>query len=122
MATFTFLLCTEPLKFEATDTVLNLAEAMLRKGHSICGIFLFGSGVYNMKKDIETGKTVRNLPKRLEDFCQEHDIEVVGCSTWIAATGIKPADRIDHSKEEGLGELSTWITTSDKLLVFGSGR
>ncbi len=122
MTTFTILLSTEPLKFEAVDTALNVAEALIRKGHKIQGIFLFGSGVQNLKKDTETGKTVRNLPKRLEQFCAEHHVDVTGCSTWIAASGIKQADLIQGAKEEGLGELSTLLARSDKIIAFGSGR
>jgi sulfur relay (sulfurtransferase) complex TusBCD TusD component (DsrE family) len=76
-----------------------------------------------MKQGGETGMSVRNLPKRLEEFCTNNGIEVVGCSTWLSACGLKcPDDAIAGAKEEGLGELSTWITNSDKLLVFGSGR
>lgn len=122
MTTFTFLLSTEPLKYEAADTVLNLAEALIRKGHKIEGIFLYGSGVQNLKGDTETGKTVRNLPRRLEKFCKDHNVEVTGCTTWIAASGIKQGDMIQGAKEEGLGELSTMFAHSDKVIVFGSGR
>ncbi len=122
MTTFTILLSTEPLKFEAVDTALNVAEALLRKGHKINGIFLYGSGVQNLKKDVETGKTVRNLPKRLEQFSQENHIEVTGCTTWIAASGIKQGEMIQGAKEEGLGELSTLLAHSNKVIAFGSGR
>jgi sulfur relay (sulfurtransferase) complex TusBCD TusD component (DsrE family) len=107
MTTFTILLSTEPLKFEAVDTALNIAEALIRKGHIIHGIFLYGSGVQNLKKDTETGKTVRNLPKRLEQFSKEYHVEVTG---------------IQGAKEEGLGELSTLLAHSDKVIAFGSGR
>ncbi len=122
MVTFTILLSTEPLKFEAMDTALSIAGALIHKGHKINGIFLFGSGVQGLKKDVETGKTVRNLPQRLEQFAQENHVQVTGCSTWIAASGIKQGDLISCAKEEGLGELSTLLAHSDKVIAFGSGR
>ncbi len=122
MTTFTFFLSTEPLKFEAMDTALNIAEVLLRKGHKINGIFLFGSGVQNLKSDVETGKTVRNLPKRLDQFSRDNHVEVFGCSTWIAASGLKQGDMISCAKEEGLGALSTLLAHSDKVIAFGSGR
>jgi sulfur relay (sulfurtransferase) complex TusBCD TusD component (DsrE family) len=122
MTTFTFLLSTEPLKYEAADTVLNLAEVLIHKGHKIEGIFLYGSGVQNLKGDTETGKTVRNLPRRLEQFCKDNNVAVKGCTTWIAASGIKQGEMIQGAKEEGLGELSTLFAHSDKVIVFGSGR
>ena len=57
MTTYTFLVCTEPYKFEATDTLINLCKAIIEKGNTIKGIFTFGSGVYNLKKDISWSST-----------------------------------------------------------------
>ena len=121
MTTYTFLLCTEPYKFEATDTLLNLCKAIIEKGNFIKGIFTFGSGVYNIKKNISTGTLTRNLPEKIENFCKEHDIPVAGCSTWVGLTGIKEENFIDSGRDEGLGELSNWAYESDKLIVFGTG-
>ena len=121
MTTYTFLLCTEPYKFEATDTLLNLCKAIIEKGHAIKGIFTFGSGVYNIKKNISTGASTRNLAEKIEKFCQEHDIPVAGCSTWVGLTGIKEENFINSGRDEGLGELSNWAYESDKLIVFGAG-
>jgi len=121
MTTYTFLVCTEPYKFEATDTLLKLCEAIIAKGNTIKGIFTFGSGVYNIKKDISTGTSTRNLPVKLENFCQKHGITVAGCSTWVGLTGIKEENFISPGKDEGLGELSNWAYESDKLIVFGAG-
>ncbi|MGB5910149.1 MAG: DsrE family protein [Promethearchaeia archaeon] len=121
MATYTFMVSTEPYKFEAMDSLLNLCKAVIEKGHSIKGIFFYGSGVYNIKKDIETGITVRNLPTRLEQFIKEHNIPVAGCTTWIGLCGLKEQCYIDGAKEEGLGELSNWTAESEKLIMFGTG-
>ncbi|MFX1275271.1 MAG: DsrE/DsrF/TusD sulfur relay family protein [Promethearchaeota archaeon] len=121
MTTYTFLLCTEPYKFEATDTLLKLCEAIIEKGNTIKGIFTFGSGVYNIKKDISTGTSTRNLPEKLENFCQKYGITVAGCSTWVGLTGINEENFISAGKDEGLGELSNWSYESDKLIVFGAG-
>ncbi|MFX1243177.1 MAG: DsrE family protein, partial [Promethearchaeota archaeon] len=52
MTSFTFVVCAEPYKYEAIDTVLNLSEAIIEKGHEITGIFFYGSGVYNIKEKI----------------------------------------------------------------------
>ena len=52
MVIFTFVVCSEPYKFEAIDTLINLGEAIIKKGHQILGIFLYGSGVYNVKGEI----------------------------------------------------------------------
>lgn len=121
MKTYTFLVCTEPYKFEATDTLLNLCKAIIEKGNKIKGIFTFGSGVYNIKKDISTGTSTRNLPEKLEKFCQENGIIVAGCSTWVGLTGINEENFIKSGEDQGLGDLSNWAYESDKLIVFGAG-
>lgn len=121
MTRYTIMVSTEPYKFEAADTMLPLCKAILEKGNSINGIFFFGSGVYNIKKDIDTGITVRNLPSKLEEFITENNIPVAGCTTWIGLCGLKENCFIDGAREEGLGEFSNWTGESDKLIVFGTG-
>ncbi len=121
MTSYTIVICTEPYKFEATDSMINLAKAIIAKGNSIKGIFLYASGVYNMKKDIDTGNHVRDLPQKLSDFAKENNIPIAGCQTWIGLAGIKEDTYIENSKNEGLGELSNWSAESDKLIVFGTG-
>jgi sulfur relay (sulfurtransferase) complex TusBCD TusD component (DsrE family) len=121
MTTYTIIVSTEPYKFEATDSLIALSRAILEKGNKIRVFFFYGSGVYNIKKDIETGITVRNLPKLLEDFIREHSIPVAGCTTWIGLCGLKESCFIEGAKEEGLGDLSNWSVESDKLIIFGTG-
>ncbi|MBD3197061.1 MAG: hypothetical protein GF317_18550 [Candidatus Lokiarchaeota archaeon] len=121
MVKYTFLVCTEPYKYEAIDSMLNIAEAILKKGNEIRGFFFFGSGVYNIKRDINPGTTCRNIPERLEKFIMKHNIKAVGCSTWISMTGLKSECFIDGAYEEGLGDLSNWVSESEKLIVFGAG-
>ncbi len=71
MVSFTFVVCAEPYKYEAMDTVLNLGEAIIKKGHEILGIFLYGSGVYNIKSKEITSDSVRDLSVRLSNFCKK---------------------------------------------------
>ena len=54
MTKYIFFISTEPYKFEAIDSMLKLGEAMIKKGHTIKGIFFFGTGVYNLKKEIKS--------------------------------------------------------------------
>ncbi|MHA1112491.1 MAG: DsrE/DsrF/TusD sulfur relay family protein [Promethearchaeota archaeon] len=121
MTSYTLMICSEPYKYEAMDSLLNLAKAIIEKGNTITGIFLYGSGVYNIKKDIETGRNLRNLPQKLSDFVKEHNIPVAGCTTWVGLVGVKPDTFIDGGEEQGLGDLSNWTGDSDKLIVFGAG-
>ena len=121
MAIFTFLICTEPYKFEAVDSLINLSEAILKKGHKIQGIFFYGSGVYNIKKNKLAGDSMRNLPERLEKFCDKWNLVLTACSTWLSFTGIQSTELIEGACQKGLTALSEMIENSDKLIVFGTG-
>ena len=121
MVVFTFVVCTEPYKFEATDTLLNLGRAILKKGHRILGIFFYGSGVYNVKKDINISQTMKNIPEQLETFIKENQITVSACSTWINFTGLSQEDFIVGACQVGLGGLSDLMARSDRIIVFGPG-
>ncbi len=121
MVVFTFVVCAEPYKFEAIDTMLNLGEAILKKGHQILGIFFYGSGVYNVKREINISSTMRNLPERLGNFIKENSLNLSVCSTWVNFTGLKPDDFIEEARQVGLGGLSEWMADSDRVIVFGPG-
>ena len=121
MTTYTFFISTEPYKFEAVDSLIELGKAMLAKGHSIKGLFFYGSGVYNLKKEISSGTSIRNIPAKIEQFANENNIPVAGCSTWVSLTGLKEEEFINGASEEGLGDFSNWSIESDKIIVFGAG-
>ena len=121
MSKYVFFISTEPYKYQAVDTLIKIGEAALRKGHEIMGIFFFGTGVYNLKKDISCGTSIRNIPEKVEQFCLENKIPVAGCSTWVSITGLKEQEFIEGASEEGLGDFSNWALEADKLIVFGAG-
>ena len=121
MVVFTFVVCAEPYKFEALDTMLNLGRAILKKGHKILGIFFYGSGVYSTKRDINISPSMRNLPKRLETFINENNTNLSACSTWVNFTGLKLEELIENASQVGLGGLSEWMAESDRVIVFGPG-
>ena len=121
MVSFTFVVCAEPYKYEAIDTVINLGKAIIEKGHSITGIFLYGSGVYNIKSREITSDSVRNLSERLSNFCGKSNTDLKACSTWISFTGIQTSEFIKGGVQEGLGALSDMISRSDKVIFFGPG-
>jgi len=121
MAKFTFVVSTEPYKYQGIESMLNIAESVVRKGHEINLIFLYGSGVNNLKKELNIASDTRNIPARLQSFVTENNVKLAGCTTWVGLCGLKQCDFIDNASEEGLGELSTAIVGSDKVIFFGSG-
>ena len=112
MVSFTLIVCAEPYKYEAMDTVINLGEAIIKKGHQITGIFFYGSGVYNIKERNIKDTSIRNLSERLERFCRNHNTELAVRSTWTSFTGIKSEEFIEGAHQEGLGGLSLMIAKS----------
>ncbi|MFX0030579.1 MAG: DsrE/DsrF/TusD sulfur relay family protein [Candidatus Hermodarchaeota archaeon] len=121
MSKYVFFISTEPYKYQAVDTLIEMGNAAIRKGHEILGIFFFGTGVYNLKKDISCGSSIRNIPAKIEQFANANNIPVAGCSTWVSITGLKEPEFIDGASEEGLGDFSNWAIDADKLIVFGTG-
>ena len=121
MVVFTLVVCAEPYKFEALDTMLNLGQAILDRGHKILGIFFYGSGVYSAKQEINISSAMRNLPERLENFVTNNKMGLSACSTWLNFTGLKPEELIKSACQTGLGGLSEWMAESDKVIVFGPG-
>lgn len=121
MVSFTFVVCAEPYKYEAIDTVMNLGEALLNKGHEIIGIFLYGSGVYNIKSREITSDSVRNISDRLSKFRNNSNAKLAACSTWISFTGIQNQEFTEGALQEGLGGLSDMLSRSDRVLFFGPG-
>jgi len=121
MVSFTFVVCAEPYKYEAIDTLLNLGEVVIKKGHQILGMFFYGSGVSNIKKRDITSDSKRNLPERLEKFCKDNNTNLTACSTGVSFAGIKKDEFIEEAYQEGLGGLSDLIARSDKVIFFGPG-
>ncbi|MFX1328530.1 MAG: DsrE/DsrF/TusD sulfur relay family protein [Promethearchaeota archaeon] len=121
MVSFSFIVCAEPYKYEAIESVLNLGEAIINKGHQILGIFLYGSGVYNIKKRTIKSTSDRNLSDILENFCKKHNIQLTACTTWISFTGISEHEFIEGGYREGLGGLSDLAARSDRVIFFGPG-
>ena len=118
MSKYVFFISTEPYKYQAVDSLIEIGKAAIRKGHEIKGIFFFGTGVYNL---ISCGTSMRNIPEKIEQFSKENNIPVAGCSTWVSITGLKEPEFIEGATEEGLGDFSNWAIEADKLLVFGTG-
>lgn len=121
MSKFVFFISTEPYKYQAIDSLIEIGKAAIRKGHEIIGIFFFGTGVYNLKKEINCGTSIRNIPEKIEKFSNENRIPIAGCSTWISLAGLKEPEFIERATEVGLGDFSEWVIKADKLIAFGAG-
>ena len=114
-----FMVMTEYFKHQQIYSLLKMIEAAKEKHHEVLGIFFFGTGVLNIKKNIVVGKIARNIPQALEDL---HDVPKYACQTWADNYGIGVGDEkiIEGAEITGLGELSELTANADKLIVFGA--
>ncbi|TFF88056.1 MAG: hypothetical protein EU550_02015, partial [Promethearchaeota archaeon] len=78
MVIFAFIVNSEQYMFQAMITLLNLSRAIIKKGHQINGIFFYGSGVHNLRRNINIEKSMKNLPEELEEFCLKNNVQVGG--------------------------------------------
>ena len=112
-----FTIMTEFLKHQQVYTLVNLVDAAQKKGHTVVGIFFFGTGVLNIQKKLILGKDTCNVPKALEVLS---NVPKYACQTWADNYAIFPEDIIDGAEIVGLGELSNITKEADKLIVFGA--
>ena len=114
-----FMITTEYLKHQQVYTLLKLVEAAKAKNHEVVGIFFFGTGVLNLKKEIVIGKIARNIPQILEDL---KDVPKYACQTWADNYGIGVGNDvvIEGAEITGLGELSELAAQADKMVLFGA--
>lgn len=116
---FTFVVLTEFLKYQHIYSLLNMVKAAQGKNHEIRGVFFFGTGVLNIKKNVKLGKGVINIPAALEDLAKAK-VPLYACQTWADDYGIFAEDAVPGIQIAGLGELADMVHECDKLIVFGS--
>lgn len=121
MGKIAFLLMSSPYSFQNSDTVIKLAEAAIRKGHEVTGIYLYTDGVYNVVKDIEpSDDRDRNIPSLFKQLI-EKGVPVVACPICAEYRGTMGQEKIiEGSKFDGLGALSEYVEDSDRILIFSA--
>jgi tRNA 2-thiouridine synthesizing protein D len=116
-----FVLMTTPYSFQNSDTVIKLANAALKAGHTITGIYLYTDGVYNVVKDIQpSDDRDRNIAFLFQELA-EKGIPIVSCPLCAQYRGIYEQKKIiDKSTFDGLGALSEFVEEADRILIFTS--
>ncbi|MHA1792241.1 MAG: DsrE/DsrF/TusD sulfur relay family protein [Promethearchaeota archaeon] len=118
MGRITFLVLSPPYTYQNTHTLIQLANAALKKGHSITGIFFFVDGVYNVKKSIIAEEGMIDIPRELIKL-QEKGVKIAVCAACADYRGITVEDSIDNVEMAGMGVFSDFLEETDKLVVFG---
>ena len=107
------LIIMSPPETRGLHTVVNLAEAVLRKGHEGV-IFCTGDGVENMRKDM-----VGPLAPRLTGLLGE-GLRVLVCRESARRRGVlAEAGLMEGVEMSSLAEMVELMDFSEKTIVFG---
>ncbi|MHA1744317.1 MAG: DsrE/DsrF/TusD sulfur relay family protein [Candidatus Heimdallarchaeota archaeon] len=121
MGKIAFLLMTSPYTFQNSDTVIKLAQAALKAGHEVTGVYLYTDGVYNAVKTIKpSDDRDRNIAELFGELI-EKGIPVVSCPICAQYRGVQAEEQLlNGSKFDGLGALSEFVEEADRILIFTS--
>ncbi len=115
---FTLLILEGPYNHAATDSAYQTAQAALKRGHEIRGVFFYHDGVYNVTNTSSPPMDDRNIPQRWSDLGAQ-GIDIVVCIAAAKRRGITNELLMPNTRISGLGQLATMVIESDRLVVFG---
>jgi tRNA 2-thiouridine synthesizing protein D len=119
MGKIAFLLMTSPYTFQNSDTVIKLAQAAIKAGHEITGIYLYTDGVYNNINTIKpSDDRDRDIPELFKELVDQ-GIPVVSCPICAEYRGTQNKEMlVEGTSFDGLGALSEYVEDSDRILIF----
>ena len=117
MAKIGFLLTLGPFQFENWETVANIAEAALDKGHQV-QFFYYLDGVYNPIK-YQTFPDLAVMPKDRVAKLVAKGAKIIACGVCVNARGLeKGKDYIEGVKVGGLPDFAEIVGDVDRLITF----
>jgi tRNA 2-thiouridine synthesizing protein D len=119
MMKFGILILEGPYQHQAGDSAYNFAEAALKKGHTICGIFFYCDGVQNATNYMTPPQDDRHISKRWSELILKYGIDSVVCIAASKKRGITEANLIKGARIAGLGQLTELGIQADRLVSFG---
>ncbi len=116
-----------PYSEQGSLTALNLARALVEKGHKISRIFFSGNGVLNANALCVPPQDEVHLPQSWQILGKENNIEMMVCVSSALKHGIineqeaKRYNKDHHSildgfELTGLGQLVDACLTSDRVI------
>lgn len=108
------LLFSSPVQHRSVDTVVALAEAAARLGHSV-SLFFLADAVYATSRALLSApeETVVHRIARLPS-----SVELLNCSTCARFRGLGDGDLIPNARNGTLEDLVGILDRSDKFLAF----
>ncbi len=118
MGSIAFCILSGPFTFQNSNSLIQLANAALAKGHQITGIFFFVDGVYNVNKKIKVEPGSLDVPVELKELADK-GVKMAACSSCSEYRGIGGGDLIPGAEFAGLATFSEFVEAADKVVVFG---
>lgn len=116
MAKIGFLLTTGPFQFEGWETLCNIAEAALDKGHEV-SVFNYLDGVYNPIKH-QTFPDLNVMPKDRFVTLAEKGAKIICCGVCVNARGLEGGkEYVDGIKVGGLPDFAEIVGSVDRLIT-----
>ncbi|WP_373820285.1 sulfurtransferase complex subunit TusD [Glaesserella sp.] len=96
----------------------QVAEELLRAGHSIKQIFFFQDGVNNANKWVDPASDEVNLVEFWKKLAETHRLSLHLCISAAQRRGIVAENVAEGFVLAGLGEFSQALFSADRLLTF----
>ena len=128
---FTLLVLGAPHSSQAPHSALQFATSAIAGGHAVQRVFFYNDGVHNGSAIHTTPQGEFDLTGAWQAFSQEHGVPLIACIASALRRGVvsqEEATRHEHPSSNlneptyslnGLGELATAITDSDRIITFG---
>lgn len=115
MAKIGFLLTSGPFQFQNWETLTNLADAALDKGHEV-QVFLYLDGIYSPNRN-QTFPDLPVLPK--DRFAQlvKRGAKLIACGVCVRARGQRGDDYVDGVPVGGLPDFAEILGEVDRLVT-----
>ena len=116
---FTLIVNNAPFQSQSSDTACKFAQAVLSSGHQLLQVFFYYEGVLNALSHAEPPQDDRDVIGNWSKLAAEHQVELIVCSTAANRRGVV-GELAAGFKSDTLGRLSEAVTSSDRVISFGS--
>jgi len=105
-----------PYAFQHMQTVTDLANAALDKGHDV-KLFLTEDAVVTMNADVKTGSE-KNMTEACRNLA-DRGVDIQGCGACCQFRGQKRAAIAPEFRVAGTATLAKLVADADRVLTFG---
>jgi uncharacterized protein involved in oxidation of intracellular sulfur len=116
-SSYLFILNEAPYGSERVYNGLRLAGSLARRENTGVRVFLLGDAASAAKANQRVPAGYYNVQNMLSAVTR-HGGAVGVCGTCMEARGIGPDELVEGTHRGTMDELTDWVTTSERVLVF----